>query len=52
MGEICLILSRWDVRTGHTGHYMGGMEGKALVGAGLGALTLAIEVQQVARSDV
>ena len=50
MGEIVLLLAVWDIRIGRTRWDGGGVEGKALAGAGLGAPALDIEVWQTAGS--
>ena len=47
MGEIGLLLDRWDRKTGQTGWDGSGTEGLVLVGTGLGAPTLDIEVWRV-----
>ena len=50
MGEIVLLLDVWDRRIGRTRWDGGGMEGPALLGAGSGAPTFAIDVRRTAGS--
>ena len=51
MGEIGLLLARWDIRNKRTRWDEGGMEGPVLAGNGLGAPPLDLEVRRAAVRD-